>query len=121
METRVPHKRAHPRKIEALAHQDTRPSKKAARDLRNGAFTAYLGQTSINKQFVCPIVPNIVKSFGFVATSNYCRQCSEATVGGVVSVFPAPAPALELQTKVIRRHAKISQSRRRPLLGPSPG
>ena len=28
---------------------------------------------------------------------------------------------IELQTKVIRRFAKISQSRRRPLLGPSPG
>ena len=31
------------------------------------------------------------------------------------------AAILELQTKVIRRFAKISQSRRRPLLGPSPG
>ena len=28
---------------------------------------------------------------------------------------------LELQTKVKQRFAKISQSRRRPLLGPSPG
>ena len=30
-------------------------------------------------------------------------------------------PVLELQTKAMRRFANISQSRRRPLLGPSPG
>ena len=36
---------------------------------------------------------------------------------------PPTVPGLELETKIIRirRYAKISQSRRRPLLGPSPG
>ena len=33
----------------------------------------------------------------------------------------ARAVSIELQTKVKRRYAKISQSQRRPLLGPSPG
>ena len=32
-----------------------------------------------------------------------------------------PASGVELETKPTRRFAKISQSRRRPLLGPSPG
>ena len=32
-----------------------------------------------------------------------------------------PAPPIELETKVIWRVLKISQSRRRPLLGPTPG
>ena len=45
--------------------------------------------------------------------------------GALVPVHPQrPARvtlALELQTKVIRRYPKISQSRRRPLLGPFPG
>ena len=31
------------------------------------------------------------------------------------------AAQVELETKAIRRFPKISQSRRRPLLGPSPG
>ena len=36
---------------------------------------------------------------------------------------PPTVPGLELETKIIRirRYAKISQSQRRPLLGPSPG
>ena len=34
---------------------------------------------------------------------------------------PEADPAVELETKVIRMFPKISQSRRRPLLGPSPG
>ena len=38
-----------------------------------------------------------------------------------VLLDPAPDPEVVLETKVIRMFPKISQSRRRPLLGPSPG
>ena len=37
-------------RIDTLEHEDTRRSKKAATRLRNGAFAAYLEQTSIHKQ-----------------------------------------------------------------------
>ena len=45
------------------------------------------------------------------------HRVRDADVG--VLVPPAALLALELQTKAIRRFAKISQSRIRPLLGPS--
>ena len=37
------------------------------------------------------------------------------------SVLGGDSTRIELQTKLKRRVAKIQQSRRRPLLGPSPG
>ena len=38
------------KKIEELEHEKTRRSKSKAGDLRNGAFAAYLAQTSVHKQ-----------------------------------------------------------------------
>ena len=46
--------------------------------------------------------------------------CLSSTSNQYYACCINPAPLVELETKVIRRFAKISQSRRRPLLGPSP-
>ena len=54
-------------------------------------------------------------------------ECSKLSCCGKTSAASAPVPAsaeataVQLETKVIRMFPKISQSRRRPLLGPSPG
>ena len=51
-----------------------------------------------------------------------CRSCCTAAASRPTTAAPRRnMTQAELETKVKRRFTKISQSRRRPLLGPSPG
>ena len=50
-----------------------------------------------------------------------CLSSTSNTLHVVLTLNINCCPLIELERKVIRRFAKISQSRRRPLLGPFPG
>ena len=66
---------AHTRdRIDALEDEDTRRGNKAARDLRNGAFGAYLQQTSIHKQLALACVKHPYAGMPIVKDINSCHR-----------------------------------------------
>ena len=73
---------------------------RSAADLTNLFYTSY----HEHSYRVVEVIAQEISS----ATQEVDTECSLSTV-------------LQLETKVIRMFPKISQSRRRPLLGPSPG
>ena len=75
--------------------------------------TLYVNDVDADEEEKSKINSGFSKFLGLLQnTSGFLRKLSLAATEG---------DKVELETKVIRRFAKISQSRRRPLLGPSSG
>ena len=60
---------------------------------------------------------------GHIVDGDGVKIGDKGDLGGTERIYHTQCVrcVLELETKVIRRFAKISQSLKRPLLGPSPG
>ena len=75
--------------------------------------TLYVNDVDADEEEKSKINSGFSKFLGLLQnTSGFLRKLSLAANEG---------DKVELETKVIRRFPKISQLRRRPLLGPSPG
>ena len=80
-------------------------------DLPDEGFTINRNlQEDASSSFTQNPFPDVISQ----VSNNFC--CQQRTFGRLNWRY-----LIELQTKVIRKFAKISQSRRRPLLGPSSG
>ena len=75
--------------------------------------TLYVNDVDADEEEKSKINSGFSKFLGLLQnTSGFLRKLSLAATEG---------DKVELETKIIRRFPKISQSRRMPLLGPSPG